>query len=264
MASHLSSIGFTVESEDDFAVLAERVAATAEPVDLDEGGYLQWRDTSGAELWLQTDRHGELIGMNPHFHGESRIRVSLTEKVTRSEDTELDGGFYGWADPSGAHADNGTYPFVFDVPDFLCYSDVRIPGIAEVQIAAFAHELDLYDTPETFAASQTESIKFASQSFIPSGLFSPEGDPITPPSAYAIFTGHIVATEGRVNNLTDRAFQWILVDTLGGVFDVLCDPALLRQSPLVGGVASGSFWLSGRLVEYPHRDQGFFRRILGW
>ena len=117
----------------------------------------------------------------------------------------------------------------------------------KARIAAFAHELSLFPSVEAYETAQTGDIKFASQSFIPSGLFSPAGEKTEPPEAHAIFTGHIRKVEERTNELTNKGFWWALVESLGGVFDVVIDPELVEDTPQVGGVLSGAFWLSGRL-----------------
>lgn len=90
-------------------------------------------------------------------------------------------------------------------------------------------------------------MKFASQSFIPSGLFNLSGSD-APARAEAIFAGHVRETERRTNQLTGDEFVWCLVDSLGGSFDVVIDPELLSNAPRVGGVVHGSFWLSGRII----------------
>ena len=76
----------------------------------------------------------------------------------------------------------------------------------------------------------------------PFGLFGSPGD-----GALAVFTGHILAAGDRRNGLTGEVFCWTLVETLGGVFDVVIDSELITETPQVGGVLSGSFWLSGRV-----------------
>ena len=68
------------------------------------------------------------------------------------------------------------------------------------------------------------------------------------PQAYGIFTGHVVEAAKRQNELSGHFFYWSLVDSLGDLFDVVIDPELVQNEPKVGGVLSGSFWLSGRLV----------------
>lgn len=53
MPSHLSTIGFPVESEEDMIAVANQAAATATEMPTKKGGtYLHWHDESGAELWI--------------------------------------------------------------------------------------------------------------------------------------------------------------------------------------------------------------------
>ena len=118
----------------------------------------------------------------------------------------------------------------------------------ETQIAAFVHELAVFRSVAEYLASQTGEMKFAPESFIPSGLFRPGGESIDPPKAQAIFTGRILESEMRMNELTNQPFQWVLVETLGGVFDVVADPEFIEFAPPPGGILLGSFWLSGRLL----------------
>lgn len=247
MPSNLSSIGFQVENEEQFRELAEAAADSARPSVTQKGTYLQWRSDSGAELWLQVNRRNELVGMNPHFCGTGVTRVGLVSRIMRPDDTELDGAFHGWADPEDAEPKTGAYPFVFDCPDATCSDGLSLPTIVDAQIAAFAHELELYESDEVYNSSQAGEMKFAAESFIPSGLFSPEDGSTNPPAALAIFTGHILEAEKRTNPMTERFFWWAKVRTLGGTFDVVADPALVVAPVVAGGVLSGSFWLSGRI-----------------
>ncbi len=248
MPSHLSSIGFALRSKEEFLALANEVAAESEAIEVPGGYYLCWTSSSGAQLWLQVDEENDLVGLNPHFFGESRLRVGLTYRIERPGGSQFDGAFNAWADPHGDEPASGIYPFVFDAPDFQCHSGLQLPSIAEAQIVAFAHELSVFRSEAEYLASQPEDCKFASRSFIPSGLFGPDVDAVNPPEAHGIFTGHILDVEMRTNELSNRPFQWILVDTLGGQFDVVADPELVEVQPIPGGLLHGSFWLSGRVL----------------
>ncbi len=250
MASHLSTIGLSAASEQDFWDLAQQVGPLADALPVPGGGtYFRWADPSAAELWLQVNEGHEVIGMNPHFAGESAVRVGLTARIPPDGPSPFDGSFHGWADPQSPDGpESGCYPFVFDAPDYRLHDDLALPLVTEVQVAAFAHEIEAFESVESYNASQTGEVKFASQSFIPSGLFSPGGETPGRPTAHAIFTGHVIEAERRVNALTGRPFHWALVDTLGGVFDVVIDPVLLPEVPQVGGVVSGLFWLTGRIL----------------
>jgi hypothetical protein len=248
MASHFSTIGLPVASAEDMNALADRIGPLAEPLAAPNGVYFRWSDPSGAEMWLQVNGNNELIGMNPHYAGRSAVRVGLTARLPSTGPSELDGSFHGWADPTGDAPDTGCYPFVFDAPDYRLHEELSLPALMEVQIAAFAQEIAAFESVAAYEASQTDDLKYASQSFIPSGLFTPAGDSTVPPQARAIFAGHVLAAGEKVNTLTGRAFYWALVETFGGAYDVVIDSNLLPGVPEAGGVISGSFWLSGRII----------------
>lgn len=248
MPSHFSTIGLRVRSEEEMYDLANRVGPLAEPLEAADGVYFHWADPSGAELWIQV-RGDEILGLNPHFAGRSRLRARLTARVKTDSPSPLDGTFHAWADPpDGGGEDSGAYPFVFDAPDARLHDGLQLPATTTVQVAAYAREIEAFDSPEAYAASQGGEVKFAARSFIPSGLFTPGGESTDPPRAQAIFTGEVLEADRRVNQLTGESFVWCLVDTYGGVYDVVVDPELLPDPPKVGGVVSGSFWLTGRIL----------------
>lgn len=264
MPNHFSAIGFDVLTPDDIVALVRQVTEQAQAIPAMCGRYLLWTGGSGEELWLQTDTEGNLLGMNPHFKGESSVRVGLQGRVHRESDTPLDGAFHGWADPDHDKPNSGAYPLVFDAPDAALYSDLVLPVIAQAQIAAFAHEITFHESLDAYSTSQADKeVKFASQSFFPSGLFKPESATTETPEAVAIFTGHVVEACIRKNAISSASFYWALVDTLGGMYDVVVDPSLLAQVPFAGGMVSGTFWLSGRLTSYPRRKRTWFEKILG-
>ena len=204
MPSHMSDIGFPLESEEDFHQLIIQASEKGERVEASKGSYIKWSIGQGIELWVQLNRDNEVIGLNPHFTGSAPMRVGLTERILRSEATELDGAFHGWANPSENEPETGDYPFVFDVPDYRTYDDIKLPCIVSAQIAAFAHELKAFEKDEAYEASQPEEIKFAPESFIPSGLFTPEGESTEPPQAYAVFAGHVLDTAILTNPVTKQ------------------------------------------------------------
>ena len=263
MPSHLSSIGFRVENAKELARLAEELSLKAETIAVKTGKYLRWAGPGGEQLWLQINARRELVGINPHFEGLTRLRIGVVSRISRTGDTALDGGFHAWASPSGV-PDDGEYPFVFDAPDAATYSDLEIPSVAEAQVTAFAHELALFDSEEAYNSAQSsDGVQFASRSFVPSGMFSPGDQKEGPPTAEAIFTGQILQAESRTNAVSGLPFWWAVVDTLGGQFDVVADPSIVEKQPVVGGFLSGSFWLSGRLVTYSRKPKGWFGRLLG-
>ena len=89
------------------------------------------------------------------------------------------------------------------------------------QIAAFAQQLTVYDSQQAYDAAQAaQGLPFESRSFIPSGLISPSGEPVTPPESHALIAGQVIEAAERQNAVTGQPFWWALVDTVGGTFDV--------------------------------------------
>lgn len=267
--SNLSDIGFDIQSEEDFYSLLERAYEKSTPLKTTKGTYFQFSDKSGAEMWIQMSKKNELLGANPHFKGKSKRKVSITASIDRPESI-LDGAFHSWADPmENDNPESGAYPFVFDVPNHKKYVGIKTPQTIEIQLSAFAQEFDYYESEDDFANGQEGEPKWASQSFVPSGLFNPgEGDDPNPPEALGLFAGIIKQIEKKKNEFTGQEFYWMLVDTLGGEIDVLADPRFFENAtPKSGGVVHGQFWLSGSLLIEPKIEEkpkaGFLKRLFG-
>ncbi|MSO30360.1 MAG: hypothetical protein EXQ48_05360 [Acidobacteria bacterium] len=264
MPSQFSAIGFSVSSGDDLAALASHVAERADTIDADGGHYLKWAPPSGEQLWLQVKRNGDAMGMNPHFEGKSSVRVAIEARIVRQAQTPLDGAFLAWANPPAGAAAGGDYPFAFDCPDAGTHDALALPATLTAQIAAFAQELTVYPSRHAYDAAQAaQGLTFGSRSFIPSGLISPSGEPVTPPESHALIAGEVVEAEERQNAVTGRSYWWALVDTIGGTFDVVIDPSLVASPIDAGNVIAGWFWLSGRLRTDETRRPGWLQRLTG-
>jgi hypothetical protein len=218
-------------------------------------------------LWLQITSKGDAMGMNPHFAGESSIRVGVEARVERPAQTPLDGAFLAWANPPAGESTGGDYPFAFDCPDAARHLDLALPVVATAQVAAFAQQVSRYESADAYASSaDAAGTGGASRSFIPSGLISPSGEPVIPPESHALIAGQVVEAGPRVNAVTGVHYWWALIDAFGGTFDVVIDPQLLPEQPRVGNVLSGWFWLSGRLLTGepgPKPASGWLRRLVG-
>jgi hypothetical protein len=206
------------------------------------------------------------MGMNPHFAGKSSIRLGVEARVARPTHTPLDGTFLAWANPPAGAATGGEYPFAFDCPDAATHLDLALPTVVDAQVAAFAQQVSLYESARAYASSPAaEGSRGESRSFIPSGLISPAGEPVIPPESHALIAGLVLEAAPRVNAVSGAQYWWALVDTLGGTFDVVIDPALLPDEPRAGNVVSGWFWLSGRLVTGSQRKKpahGWLQRLV--
>jgi len=253
--SNLSDIGFPVQSEQDVNVLITETIKYVESIRCPNGFYLRFFDASGAEIYLQGNEQQELIGFNPHFAGKSRRKVGLTRAIER-DSSELDGGFHAWANPPENETESGDYPFVFDVPDFRMIENLQFPQICEIQLTAFAsNDFKIFADEKEYDDSQESKLKYASKSFVPSGLFAfdaeDESIDLSIVRPIGVLTGEIKEFELKTNELSNEKFYWFLVDTFGGEVDVVADVKLIPNEPQIGGIVSGQFWLSGRINGTP-------------
>jgi hypothetical protein len=245
--SNLSDIGFPTPDEQAVNEMIMHVLELAKPIQTQRGFYLKFSDESGAEIYLQGNFEQELIGFNPHFAGKSRRKVGLT-KVIERDSSELDGGFYAWANPSNQDVEtSGDYPFVFDVPDFRTVLVNEFPFVSDIQLTAFgSNDFQIFADEKVFLDNSDSNL--AAKSFIPSGLFLPDEEmtEIAPPRPIGIFAGEILEFELRTNTLSGEKFYWFLIETYGGEADVVIDPKYVAETPQIGGIITGTFWLSGK------------------
>jgi hypothetical protein len=257
--SHFSNIGFNVNSQEEFVGLCQNVYKKTLKIKASGGTYFQYSDPSGAELWIQENSKKELIGANPYFHGKSRRSVQLTSKH-KKEPSELDGFFMCEAlsqdDKSGS-----LYPFAFDVPDMQALPKLEYPYVTKIQLSAFAHAIDLYENEKEFEEQRV--VKMSSKSFIPSGLFSSNEGNKTSPDTTGIFVGEVKEAQIKINSLSGKKFYWMLVETFGGEIDIVATISQIAKEPQKGNIVSGKFWLTGRILELPPKEKGFFQKLFG-
>lgn len=101
---------------------------------------------------------------------------------------------------------------------------------------------------EDYERSQQQIPIFATESFVPSGLFNANGNDTLPLQAYSIFTDHVLDSKEITNPFTNCIFYWAKVKTLGGEIDIVVDPEILIGDLVVGGEVSGTYWLTGRII----------------
>lgn len=253
MSDHFGAVGFPVGSAADLASLAKLAAVGGTSYESEQGFYVACSPGEGIELWVQFDRQRQLIGCNPHFSGQGRLRVGVGRKVLDPR-APLDGAIYGWAEPKplpDARQSPGMYPLQVDLPDFgITAKGLPTPSVVTMQIAAFAHQLLTFASDDEFAQPSNPLSKLATEAFIPSGLFRPDGQPVNPPRSEAMLTGHVLAASLLKNPVTQIGFYHLHIQSLGGTFDVVASPKVVTgPAPAVGGVVAGTFWLSGRIVE---------------
>jgi len=140
---------------------------------------------------------------------------------------------------------------VFDAPDFRAVEIAGFPRVAEMQLTAFAsNDFKVFASEEDYQNAQESELKYASKMFVPTGVFDFDDknwDEQNPPRPIGTLAGEIKEFELRTNELSGENFYWLLVETLGGETDVVVDPKYVTDEPKVGGIVSGTFWLSGKI-----------------
>ena len=247
MTSNMISLGFPVTTEQDFRHYVYQATEFGRKIETPNGSYTLWEIGSGIELWVQTNLHRRIIGMNPHFQGLGRMQVGLSRRITRRSHSILDGAFYAWTNPQADNPSSGEFPFVFDLPDYDTYLDLQLPSLERVQLAAFAYTLRGFKDEREYMNFTREGSKTESEPLVSCGLFSSNNKVTSAPCSEMSMNGRILETARLTNPVTGQKFYWARVRIAGGTIDVVADPQVVQGPLIAKGMLSGKFWLSGRL-----------------
>ena len=249
MASHMSSIGFPIQTIEEVKVLGKRAVAQATQTLTIPGlgHYRVWSPGAGVEIWGHVNPQIQILGLEPHFNGEARMQVRLVKRVLHAKNTILEGAFYGWANPHAGVTADGDYPFCFSAPDYRMHDTLTLPCEVSVQLVAFPREFLAFENQDQARSSNTWMSQMAPESCIPSGLFLPGGGKIDPPKPEIMFRGTVQETSRLTNPDTGLHLCWARVRTLGGELDVVVDPTIVKGTIKKSGTVGSMCWLSGRI-----------------
>jgi hypothetical protein len=213
---------------------------------------LRWTDASGAELWIHVDVTGAMKSVQPHLAGGPRMRLEIQAVVERPEVSPFDGGFMGLTSEGGSNpALGGGFPVIFDAPDFPGVKEAFLTAKHDVELACFALEMKVYPTEEEFREDQPELKPLAVPAFIPAGMMAEiEGGS---PTAHALMVGRVLEAEMVTNELTQRGFIRLRIESPAGPMDMAVDPGLANGLPEIGHIIQAGAWLSGRIT--PEDDE---------
>ena len=263
MPGHFDSIGFVADDEADLQPFVQRALREGDQLevlgaDAGYGGkYLCWSPGGGAQIWVNLNEKGEVLGFDPHYAGRGRAHVTL-ERSFDYDTAPPTGGVFAWVGLGTAEETRAG----FDLPAFARFYDMACDydGNALVQPAAFAHGCEAFDTVEAYLAAQQEvhadrpELAFAVESYLALGLLAGEDERIPP--ATARLSGIVLETSRPTNPATGRSFHAALVKTVGMTVDVVADDVQMTGVPRKGGVIAGSFWMSAVPAEGPRRPAG--------
>lgn len=252
MADHLAALGIGSDSQEERQNQVRRILKNARPQSRRADSLtLRWTDPSGAELWIYVDESGAMKSVQPHFTGGTRMTLELQDIVERPEISPFDGGFIALTQSGGTNPSlGGGFPVVFDAPDFPDVKEAFLTAKHDVELAAFAVELNAYETEESFKEAQPEMKPLDLPAFIPAGLLGmTQGDA---PTAHALMVGCLLEGRELTNELTGRSYFRVLIDTPAGPMALIVEPELLTKMPEIGSVLQVGAWISGRIT--PEND----------
>ena len=169
--NHYDAVGFTgITDGESISAAIDQVLPLAQAF----GDYAVYRDASGAELWTAIDQNNELLAFEPYFSG--CLQSVWVSHVEANEYNDGTGFAQVWQ--NGSADGEGDYPFVLDIPDIVSFPASTADTPQKIAVCAFAESAELFADEDAFDAGQEgQEIKWAAQSFIPSGMFIDENAP---------------------------------------------------------------------------------------
>ncbi len=237
LGDNFAAIGLAFEDEDEFVVLIERALTGGRSIAVDQGRYVVAADGNGAELWFGLDKSDQILSIDPYFRGKGTVRTQLTNVVQDLTRTGTSATLHGWAEPAAASdGSGGLYPFLVDVLDWAHNATRPLPFEMALGVAAFPWTVTVYDDEAAYGEeTRDREPGLASQAFIPMGLFHAEAS-VDPPAAIAWFTGRVLERAVYQNPWGRGAYGWALLESAGGQFDLMLEPAALTSLPQIGAI----------------------------
>ncbi len=255
--SHFTCIGFTISSPEELKSIVNSVVEKGESIQLRRGCYYLWQSgLFGAELWIHVDDLHMFTGMTPHFDGKSDLLVKSAREMSKSGSLSLGGFAKGLIEDKRLRSQRNREPFVFEMVDRGRYDPFQrlddrsfaFPSISHVQLTALAYRVDFYETDDDYRMSQRGGLELLTEAFIPGATIHPDFSNTNRLESAASITGRVIEHRDLVNPFSNNKYRWILLKTLGGTVDVVVDQDGLNKSIADGGVISGTFWLTGKLL----------------
>ncbi|WP_254624125.1 hypothetical protein [Myxococcus sp. CA033] len=201
-----------------------------------------WSDTSGASYSFVFNHSHKAQCAIPSFRAESRLRVRATDFALHESCRLCDPLKAEMVDSEG----HVLYPFATQLDDLALVRERIRPGmVLELAPCAFAESLQAWPDEAAYLTSRKPGKALrGSKLFIPNpaSLLSKSSTP-PPVEPRAYFAGQVEAADVRTNGVTGHQFQYALVRTYGGTYDVLAaaDEATPQLRP--GNIVRGTFWL---------------------
>lgn len=249
--SHFSAIGFLVNTNDDINQLIDKILPLTEHHSTQQNlSYLRYTDPSSAEIWLCINNDNqEIVNIAPCFSSKTSQKFGINHVIPIAEGQWGDGMAHGWLNVCEYNNetgwDDGDYPLVIDLPNYLDYQ--ANDKIRTAYLTLFAEYVDIFDDEDAFHTSQKRNSQepgLGSEFFSPSGMFT--DDEQSEPTAIVLAGLTVIEAQKRTNTISNREFYWCRASTYGGEYEAVFDLEMFDDVPKVGNIIFGRYWITGR------------------
>lgn len=251
MSSHFACIGFPVRDMDAYWALAGRAAAEGRREVAPDGGALaRWTPGTGVEIWAHLSAEGKVLGAMPFFSSGRIHRISVTG-AGDDPDEEMEGWIDGWLEPTEEEEPfSGAFPLRADLVNYALTRTrlARFPSLQRIELAALAHEAELFDSEAAYAQAPGDMYRVPLGSFTSAAHFAADEGTEGFQESTGLFSARIVAARALVNPVTGARFWEVEIRPADIGLLVLADQETLGGEPGPGKILSGSSWLLARLL----------------
>lgn len=261
MTSHLGDVGFRVKDQTEYKHLVKLVVqkGIVKKVNKKHYTYHCYNPNDNIQMWVLLKKN-EFYDFTPYYEGKSKFHIIVDEKIIQHDGLDT---LISCRILEENSKDYEGIPTIFDIPNYwLVNSLIKIKKRYEVKLTAFAEYALFYKNKKAFSKKKK---KFASDYYIPAGTFrdvNKERNPKGEPQATAMFAGKIKELKLIENKETKQRFYWMIVTTLIGDIDVVCEKKLFPNKPKVNGILDGFYYIIGTF-DLNIKKQTFFNKILG-
>ena len=135
-------------------------------------------------------------GLSPHYHGKTKLRGKVIEKIP-SKEYELEGLVVCQTARGDAKGTIDT--IIFNSPNILL-NETEAEQEYIFQLAAFPHFVECFASAEEFAQSHGGAPKPAPKSFMTAGIVEEE----QPTESTAMISGIVKKIDNKINGFTKR------------------------------------------------------------
>jgi hypothetical protein len=251
MSSHFACIGFPVRDMDEYWALARRAAADGQREAAPDGSALaRWAPGAGVEIWAHLDPGGEVLGAIPFYSSGRPYRISVTGSGD-DPDEEMEGWIDGWLEPAEeGEPFSGAFPLRADLVNYALTRTrlVTFPSLQRIELAALAHEAELFDSEAAYARAPGDVYRVPLGSFTSAAHFGADEYSEGFQESTGLFSARITAVQALANPVTGARFWEIEIRPHGVGLRVFADQETLGGEPAAGQILSGSSWLLARLL----------------